>query len=506
MLTFSRSVQRRLIAFLLGLVALGISLEISLRVSALDRRPAAIGPQDEYDFVCVGNSHTAGIAPVAGRTYCDQLSKMLWVGDRPARGLNLGRLNGDTWRLKSVVKNHLPALANRYVFFMVGEANLWNHIPSADESIFENPSWSPRAFRFFDLMNRTLSGRAQFASFGQSTAFPGLPRDSEAARLKWLGLGTEMGGIPRLLKSETGRMFEEQVHEARAALLAQLEDPRRSALAQIGLIEMGDPVPTGFDWKSEKWSFLAAYLVWKQQAPPELVAEISKEEREHIQLAMQARSSVFQSTWNEVHTWQSVDTNVLKKYCGYDPNCMARAFISAYRFQPMLRPGPFFRESIELNPYPSFSWTYVAKWLETHLAVTGAENEVREELARVGVAIATMEDTHAWIKRDTIEMLNMTREVGGHVVLQGYPFSIQGQIRHIDAVIQEIADETGVEFLNSALYLQQAARDRGLAPQKFFIEIAGELDPHLNEFGNQVLTQQLCDWFGRRDPSVYVCR
>jgi hypothetical protein len=503
-----RRMRRRLMALALGTFTLAAVLEIALRATAFPEDEDLTPTTGDYDYVCVGNSHTAGVGEAVGRTYCEQLSDMLWIGDRPVRGLNLGRVNGDTWRLKNVMKHHLPALKNREVFMMVGEANFWNLIPHADDdhAAESDSAWRPKLLNFWDLLGRTLSGEARFAGFGQSTVFEGVPRDSQAARLKWLGLGVEIGGINRLLRTESGQMPPAPVAEAREAFQALLKDPKRMSMAQIGLVELGGALPTQIDWQDDKWSYFVAYLFKSGKAPREVWRAIPRREREQITTAMRARGTYMISLRAELERWQPGDDRILEKYCGYDPLCMARAFVVRHRENPQIRPLEVFRESMALNPYPSLSWSQVASWLQQELKVEGAVDEVRGELARLGVKVGEFEDIEAWIKRDTLDMLRIAREAGGRPILHGYPVSTSGQSRRVDTILKQTSAETGVEFIDSALYLRRSAHHLKVSIPKLFLEIGGDVDAHLNVFGNELMARQLCHWYRQRDTGRYSCR
>jgi hypothetical protein len=513
----------RLLALAIGTAFLAVALEISLRITASPGAEDLTPMSGEYDYVCVGNSHTAGVGEAVGRTYCEQLSEMLWIGDRPARGLNLGRINGDTWRLKNVMRHHATAFKNRDVFLMVGEANFWNVIPHHAEP--EGPAesvWRPRLFKFWDLLGRTLAGEAHFSSFGQSTVFEGVPRDSDAARLKWLGLGVEIGGLARLLRTDTGQMPEGPVQEAREAFRVLLKDPQRSTLAQIGLVELGgggshnrdqniirhirEIIDRDIDLQDEKWSYFIAYLFKSGRAPRELWRAIPKLQREEVATAMRARGTFMLSLRAELERWRPGDDMALKKYCGYDPLCMARAFVVRHRDNPQLRPIDVFRDGMALNPYPSLSWTQVANWIERQMGVQGAVDEIRGELTRLGVKVGDFEDIEAWIKRDTLEMLRITQENGGRPVLHGYPISTSGQGRHVDSILKDIAAETNIEFIDSATHLRRSARYLGLPISKLFLEIGGDVDAHLNVEGNKLMARHLCHWYQQRAPQLYSCR
>ena len=500
--------RRSLLALAIGTFALAVMLEIFLRVVGSNPSENPQRVTGDYDFVCIGNSHTAGVLDVSGRSYCEQLGEIMWVGERRAKGLNLGRINADTWRLKTVLRLHAASLRNRDVFLMVGEANQWNTMPRQKSAGADatNSSWRPKLFNFWDLLSRLLTGDAQFARFGQSTVFEGLPRDSDAVRLKWLGLGVETGGIRRLLLDENGRMSEASMAEAREAIQSFLGDPKRRAMAQIGLFELGDPLPSGIDWQDPAWSHLVGYLIQRGRAPQELRAAISPELYLRIARIMKFRGIPVTSARAELANLRAGDDVFLEKYCGFDPLCLSRAYVLRQRENSSIRPIEMLRLGIALNPYPAKSWPEVANWIEQSPGTARAIEDVRKELANLGVEVDQGSDIKEWIKRDTHEMLRITREAGGRPYLHGYPISPEGSVRRIDSILKEVSLEANTEFIDSAGYLKAAARSLNMPISKLFLEVNGETDAHLNIYGNELMARRLCHWYQQRNPNVYTCR
>lgn len=180
-----------LVAFLLGLILVGIGLEVVVRWSGSRGRAQvkiAIDESARWRILCVGHSHTMGFGAPPSESFPAQLERRLRAKNRNVQVFNLG-FGG--WNTAQILKE-LPVWLSQYqphvVLIWAGDPNFYNSVGLHRQA--ESHAWDPRqSLRSLNFLSLLWNGVGTSAAIGREEYDPpwgtGLGPDERA--LAWAG-------------------------------------------------------------------------------------------------------------------------------------------------------------------------------------------------------------------------------------------------------------------------------------------------------------------------------
>ncbi len=516
----------RLSAFSLGLILCLFLLEFSLRMigyleTRADQRPERAAT-DKFRITCIGNSFTYGAGAPKGKSYPEQLARLL-NGSGPERFqvFNRGFMNANSSLVAENTKFWFEKDRPHVVFAMVGEPNKWNKYgllefrrrtsegESKDRLSWFEPLRFLKTYRLIELfLNRSESWNQTDAElFSNTFRSVGKMTDKDKLLLGYLWIGALEAGYFRMnelsseARAEAALMLRfvitrEPSNSIALRLLAELLLKRENFTRDfLPAIEAAVAFP------HEKFN----YAVWRifrdiQTYQPDLMTARMTELKRSLEakvspaklleinkffqvngpmsLPKASRSEqMFQML--EYHPSHSFSLMQLSKIV---PESELPRFttiaIRALNMNPLTPSSHFINKLLSRLPNQSE--------LKDRLLAQIKLNEERFGFNILPEVLDRNRVEEEWLISDLERIVSAAHAVGARVVFQTYPPLRKGGTRPADHILRKWwnnrQDKEGIELLDVGEHLLQlfgSSTDK----EKYYSNVAGPDDQHLNEVG-----------------------